>query len=85
LPADYLYPFSRYLKRKERPRHFVNIIKGFPGDLERKSPESMALAFAGSDEVRNMVCFMTRARFDDDGMPREYRLRLAEGYTAPAA
>jgi SRSO17 transposase len=77
-PADHLNPFSRYLKRKERVRHFVNIIKGFFGDSERESPEPAALAFASGGEVVNMACFMTRALFDDDGMPREYRWRLAK-------
>jgi SRSO17 transposase len=77
-PAARLCPHSRHLKREERARHLLNMIWGLPGDSERESPWPMAHAFARVDEVRNMARFVTPARRDDDGVPREFRSRLAE-------
>ncbi|MDR2350744.1 MAG: IS701 family transposase [Deltaproteobacteria bacterium] len=77
--AEHLCPHLRHFSRKEHARHFINMMRGLLGDSERKSVEPIALAFAGGGgEVRNMANFMTRARFDDDGMLKEHQRQLAE-------
>jgi SRSO17 transposase len=47
--------------------------KGFLSDLERKSNEPIALAFAGSGSVRNLSNFMGVSKWDEEGMRDEYR------------
>jgi hypothetical protein len=60
------------------------MIGDFPGDSKRESPEPAALSFAGGGELRNMARFAIRARFDDDGPPREFRGGFPKRHPAPA-
>jgi len=46
--------------------------------LERKSIEPIAIAFEGIDGVRNLTNFMSRSKWDNDGMLVEYRTELSE-------
>jgi hypothetical protein len=55
--VTHFMPFLPFFRRKEHHPHFVNMIKGLLSDLERKSIEPIALAFAGDDQVRNMANF----------------------------
>ena len=81
--ADHLLRYIPYLKRKEHRGHLLTQIKGRLSDLERKSNEPIALAFAGVDGVRTLAHFMSRDIWDDRGMLREYRQESGECLLEP--
>ena len=76
--AVHLERYISYLGRKEHRGHFVAMEKGFLSDLERKSIEPIAIAFEGSDNVRNLMNFMATSKWDDVGMHDEYRREVGE-------
>ena len=47
--------------------------KGLLSDLERKSIEPIAIAYEGSENVRNLTNFMGLSKWDNEGMHEEYR------------
>lgn len=71
--ATHLNKYMGYLGRKEHRAHFVAMEKGLLSDLERKSIEPIAIAYEGSDQVRNLTHFMGKSKWDDAGMREEYR------------
>ena len=79
--ATHLERYIGFLGRKEHRGHFVAMEKGLLSDLERKSIEPIAIAYEGSENVRNLTNFMGRSKWDDGGMKGEYR-REASGLLA---
>jgi len=75
--ASHLERYVSYLGRKEHRAHFVAMEKGLLSDLERKSIEPIAIAYEGSDYVRNLTHFMGKSKWDDAGMLEEYRRELS--------
>ena len=71
--ATHLERYICYLGSKENRVHFVSMLKGLLSDLERKSIEPIAIAYEGSDKVRNLTNFMGVNKWDDSGMREEYR------------
>ena len=67
-----------YLGRKEHRGHFVAMLKGLLSDLDRKSIEPIALAYEGSDSVRNLSFFVSESKWDDAGMLDEYRREASD-------
>ncbi|MCL2853953.1 MAG: IS701 family transposase [Defluviitaleaceae bacterium] len=65
--------YTNYLGSRENRAHFVAMEKGLLSDLERKSIEPIAIAYEGSDKVRNLTNFMGKNKWDDIGMREEYR------------
>jgi len=76
--AAHVGRYVDYLGRREHRGHFVTMLKGFLSDLERKSIEPIALAFGGSGTVRNTTFFMSKSKWDDEGMYAEYRGEVSE-------
>jgi len=81
--ADHISRYLPFLGRKGQKEYFVTQIKGHLSDLERKSNEPMALAFAGADGVRNLAYFMSEATWDNEGMLGEYRKETSERLFEP--
>jgi len=69
----HLERYMGYVGSKENRAHFIAMEKGFLSDLERKSTEPIAIAFEGTDKVRNLMNFMAVNKWDDPGMHDEYR------------
>ena len=76
--VSHLSRYVDYLGRKEHRAHFITMLKGFLSDLERKSIEPIALAYGGSETVRNTAFFMADSKWDDAGMHDEYRSEASE-------
>ena len=76
--AAHLGRYIDYLGRKEHRAHFVTMLKGLLSDLERKSIEPIALAFGGKGTVRNTTFFMSKSKWDDEGMHEEYCSEASE-------
>jgi len=74
---DHLVRYTPYLGRSENKLHFTSMIQGLLSDLKRKSIEPIAVAFEGTDGVRNLTNFMSRSKWDDIGMLAEYRRELS--------
>jgi SRSO17 transposase len=81
--ADHLLPYVKFLGRKEHRPHMVAVIKGLLSDLERKNLEAIALAFEDASEVRNLVNFMMKGVWDDQGMLEEYQKELLGPLSRP--
>jgi len=75
--GDHLLPYVPYIGRKENREHFIAMEQGLLSDLDRKSIEPIALAFEGVDGVRNLTNFMSRSKWDDKGMLKEYQSDLS--------
>ena len=71
--ANHLGGYIGYLGNKQNRAHFIAMEKGLLSDLDRKSIEPIAIAYEGSDKVRNLTNFMGTSKWDDDGMHEEYR------------
>jgi len=69
----HLERYTDYVGSKENRAHFIAMEKGLLSDLERKSIEPIAIAFEGTDQVRNLMNFMSVNKWDDPGMHEEYR------------
>ena len=69
----HLERYMGYVGSKENRAHFIAMEKGLLSDLERKSIEPIAIAFEGTDKVRNLMNFMAVNKWDDSGMQEEYR------------
>ena len=76
--VSHLSRYVDYLGRKEHRGHFITMLKGLLSDLERKSIEPIALAYGGSETVRNTAFFMAKSKWDDAGMHGEYRSETSE-------
>jgi SRSO17 transposase len=74
---DHLMRYTPYLGRSENKFHFTSMLQGLLSDLKRKSIEPIAIAFEGTDGVRNLTNFMSRSKWDDAGMRVEYRRELS--------
>ena len=75
--VDHVGKYVSYLGNKQNRAHFIAMEKGLLSDLERKSIEPIAIAYEGSDNVRNLTNFMGTSKWDDDGMREEYRKDLS--------
>jgi SRSO17 transposase len=75
--ASHLSRYMPYLGRSENKLHFVTMAQGLLSDLKRKSIEPIAVAFEGTDSVRNLTNFMSRGKWDDEAMLGEYRSELS--------
>ena len=71
--ADHLGRYVGYLGNRQNRAHFIAMEKGLLSDLERKSIEPIAIAYEGSENVRNLTNFMGTSKWDDAGMHEEYR------------
>jgi len=71
--AVHLEQFRPYLGRKEHLGHLASMVQGFLSDLERKSIQPIAIAFEGVDNVRALTNFMSKSKWDDDGMLSKYQ------------
>jgi SRSO17 transposase len=71
--ANHIEKYMDYLGNKQNRAHFITMEKGLLSDLERKSIEPIALAYAGSGSVRNLTNFMGTSKWDEEGMRAEYR------------
>jgi SRSO17 transposase len=58
------------------------MVQGLLSNLKRKSTEPIAVAFEGVDSVRNVTNFMSKSKWDNEGMLAEYRADLAETIAA---
>jgi hypothetical protein len=74
---DHLTRYTPYLGRSENKFHFTSMLQGLLSDLKRKSIEPIAVAFEGTDGVRNLTNFMSRSKWDDTGMRDEYHRELS--------
>ena len=79
--ANHVERYMDYLGNKQNRAHFLTMGKGFLSDLERKSIEPIALAYAGSGSVRNLTNFMGTSKWDEDGMHAEYLKDLSTQFT----
>jgi SRSO17 transposase len=70
---NHINPYLEFLSRKEHLPHFIAYLKGLLSDLPHKTIESIAIAFENEREVRNLANFMTRSRFDNEGMLKEFQ------------
>jgi len=75
--VDHLLPLSSFLGRKEHKQHLVSMVQGLLSDLKRKSIEPIATAFEGVDGVRNLTNFMSKSKWDAEGMLEEYQRDLS--------
>jgi SRSO17 transposase len=75
---EHLERFTQFLGRKEHMLHFASMVQGLLSDLTRKSIEPIAIAFEGTDSVRNLTNFMTRSKWEDKEMLSEYQQELSE-------
>ena len=71
--AQHIEKYMSYLGNKQNRAHFIAMEKGFLSDLERKSIEPIAIAYEGSENVRNLTNFMGTSKWDEEGMHGEYR------------
>ena len=71
--AEHVEKYMGYLGNKQNRAHFIAMEKGFLSDLDRKSIEPIAIAYEGSEHVRNLTNFMGTSKWDNDGMHGEYR------------
>jgi SRSO17 transposase len=76
--VDHVLRYTPFLGRSENKLHFTSILQGLLSDLKRKSIEPIAIAFEGSDSVRNVTNFMSRGKWDDAGMLAESQAELSE-------
>jgi len=76
--ASHLERYMGYVGSKENRAHFITMEKGLLSDLERKSIEPIAIAYVGSDKVRNLTNFMGKNKWDDAGMREEHRKEVSE-------
>jgi SRSO17 transposase len=76
--TDHLMRYTPYLGRSENKWHFTSMVQGLLSDLKRKSIEPIAIAFEGTDGVRNLTNFISRSKWDDRGMLGEYQTELSE-------
>jgi SRSO17 transposase len=74
---DHVMRYTQYLGRSENKQHFISMLQGLLSDLKRKSIEPIAVAFEGTDGVRNLTNFISRSKWDDVGMLDEYRNELS--------
>jgi hypothetical protein len=77
LLQDHLAPYLRHLGRRELKEHLAVAIKGHLSDLDRKSMEPMAIAYAGIGGVRKFANFYSRSPFDQEAMLEEYQKELS--------
>jgi len=75
--ANHIESYISYLGNKQNRAHFITMEKGFLSDLERKSIEPIAIAYEGSENVRNLTNFMGTSKWDEEGMREEYRKDLS--------
>jgi SRSO17 transposase len=75
--ADHVLRYTPFLGRSENKLHFTSVLQGLLSDLKRKSIEPIAVAFQGSDNVRNVTNFMSRGKWDDAGVLGESRAELS--------
>jgi len=75
---DHLLRYIPFLGRSENKQHFTSMVQGLLSDLKRKSIEPIAIAYEGTDGVRNLTNFMSRSKWDDAGMLNEYRKDASE-------
>jgi hypothetical protein len=75
---DHVLRYTPLLGRSENKRHFTSILQGLLSDLKRKCIEPIAVAFEGSDNVRNVTNFMSRGKWDDAGVLAESRAELSK-------
>ena len=75
---DHVSRYTPFLGRSENKLHFVSILQGLLSDLKRKSIEPIAIAFEGSDSVRNVTNFMSRGKWDDAGALAEGQAELSK-------
>jgi len=75
--VDHLQCYTPFLGRSENRLHFTTMVQGLLSDLKRKSIEPVAVAFQGSDGVRNLTNFMSRSKWDNDAMLDRYREELS--------
>jgi len=73
----HLMRYTPYLGRSENKLHFTAMIQGLLSDLKRKCIEPIAIAFEGIDSVRNLTNFMSRSKWDTEGMKNEYQTELS--------
>ena len=71
--ANHIEKYMDYLGSKQNRAHFITMQKGLLSDLERKSIEPIAIAYSGSNNVRNLTNFMGTSKWDEEGMRIEYR------------
>ena len=71
--VDHIESYMSYLGNKQNRAHFITMEKGLLSDLERKSIEPIAIAYAGTENVRNLTNFMGTSKWDEEGMREEYR------------
>jgi SRSO17 transposase len=81
--ADHIERYTPYLGRKEHLAHMIAMFKGRLSELKRKTPEPIASAFEGKDEVRNFLNFMSKSLFDESGMLGELHKDIASLFTHP--
>jgi SRSO17 transposase len=75
--AEHALKYMPHLGNKQNRAHFIAMEKGFLSDLDRKSIEPIAMAYEGSENVRNLTNFMGTSKWDDEGMYEEYRKDLS--------
>jgi hypothetical protein len=76
--TEHVLRYTPFLGRSENKLHFVSILQGLLSDLKRKSIEPIAIAFEGSDCVRNVTNFISRSKWDDGGVLTESQAELSE-------
>jgi SRSO17 transposase len=75
--VEHIERYMGYLGNKQNRAHFIAMEKGLLSDLERKSIEPIAIAYEGSENVRNLTNFMGTSKWDSEGALGEYRVDIS--------
>jgi SRSO17 transposase len=73
---EYINIYTPYLWRITQRAHFHAMFQGALGDLNRKSMEPIALTYTKDENGRNLSYFMSDAKWDHEGMLRQYQADL---------
>jgi SRSO17 transposase len=82
---DHLDPYFPLLNRKENIGHFITMEKGLMSDLERKTIESICLAYSTPKQVRNTQFFMSSSAWDNEAVLEKYQKEASMVYDHPDA
>ncbi len=75
---DHMAGYTKHVGRKENQKHLIDIVQGFLSEFRRKTLQTIALAYRGADDVRNMTNFMTRSKWEDERLKETYQADLSD-------
>ena len=82
--TDHLFPYKRFMNRKESIPLMAAMLKGLMSGLKRKSLDPIASNFLEKGQFRALVNFMSDSDWDDEGMLEFYQADLAGLVSGPS-